>query len=387
MSPLGKFVFAVFGLRFFGAEGFLVGMLLGHMLIDKTIIICKIGHFFSSVDDNIRLMLPYRYYRYYNRLDGNFWGKILGGLIGALLYGADGFIFLFILGHFLFDTPESRHARKVRKVIDHFWDNNWAKIGGAIAGFVLQSKIVLFLGIVVGFFIDYYRVENASLIPVEKIRHFWFRINPLKLWRHSKEARHVAYIQAMAGLAAKVAKADGFVSTNEIRVFKQTFAVKQEENSKVADIFNYAKMTADDFEPYAKQLFRIVENNLELKETVIDNLFKIAAADGSVSDAGWKILKKTAKIIQLPEGNFDMVAALYMPKTAESPLQSFYDELGLLYNVSDNDVKKRWKELIVLYHPDRLQAQGADATEIEKATLKMAQINNAYQMIMKARKS
>ena len=331
-------------------------------------------------------MLPYKYYRYYNRLDGNFWGKIWGGILGAVLYGANGFIALFILGHFLFDTPNSRHARKVRKKFDHIWDNNWAKIAGAIIGFALKSKVLLFCGVVIGFFIDYYRVENANLIPIEGIRRFWFRINPLKLWRHSKEARHVAYLQAMAGMAAKIAKADGVVSANEIRVFKNTFAIKSEDDSKLSIVFNEAKTTAGEFEIFARQLSRIVQDNLELKENIIDNLFKIAAADGMVAVEALNILRKTAELIKLPEGNFEVIAAVYLPKSKESPMQDFYDILGVLCNASDSEIKRRWKELIVQYHPDRLQAQGADSAEVEAATLKMAEINNAYQTIMKSRK-
>ena len=386
MSPLGKFTLAVLGLRFWGANGFFIGMFLGHMLIDKTIIIRKLEQILSTIDDNIRLMLPYKYYRYYNRLDGNFWGKIWGGILGAVLYGANGFIALFILGHFLFDTPNSRHARKVRKKFDHIWDNNWAKIAGAIIGFALKSKVLLFCGVVIGFFIDYYRVENANLIPIEGIRRFWFRINPLKLWRHSKEARHVAYLQAMAGMAAKIAKADGVVSANEIRVFKNTFAIKSEDDSKLSIVFNEAKTTAGEFEIFARQLSRTVQDNLELKENIIDNLFKIAAADGMVAVEALNILRKTAELIKLPEGNFEVIAAVYLPKNKESPMQDFYDILGVLCNASDSEIKRRWKELIVQYHPDRLQAQGADSAEVEAATLKMAEINNAYQTIMKSRK-
>lgn len=386
MSPIGKFTFALLGLRFFGAEGFFVGLFLGHMLIDRTVVICKLEQIVSTLDDNIRLMLPYKVYRYYNRIDGNFWGKLWGGLLGALLYGVNGFIFLFSAGHFLFDTPNSRHARRVRKNIDHFFDNNWAKIAGAVIGFVLQSRMIVFCGIVLGFFVDYYRVENASLIPFEKVRHFWFRINPLKLWRHSKEARHVAFIRAMAGLAAKVAKADGVVSANEVRTFKNMFAVKQEDNSKVARVFNAAKTTADGFEMYARQLSLIVQDNLELKENIVDKLFKIASADGFPCQAALDILEKTAKLIKLPDGNFDVIAAVYLPKTETSTLQDYYSVLGVACNAGDKEIKKRWKSLIVQYHPDRLQAQGASAEEIEAATAKMAEINNAYQMIMKAKK-
>lgn len=386
MSPLGKFTLSLLGLRFFGAEGFFVGMFLGHMLIDRTVAIRHLEEALSRVDDNIRLLLPYKIFRYYNRLDGNFWGKAWGGLLGAALWGVNGFIVLFIVGHFLFDTPNSRHARRYRRKFDFFWDNNWGKIGGAVLGFVCQSRILLFVGIIIGFFVDYYRVEKADLFPFVKLRQFWYRVNPLKLWRHSKEARHVSYIQAMAGLAAKVAKADGVVSENEIRVFKKVFAVKEEDTSRVAKVFNMEKATLSGFEGYAGQLKILTEGKLPLKESVLDNLFKIASADGKVTDAALEILRKIAEIIECPQGNFEVIRDIYLPRAAGEPLQSFYDVLGVLCNASEAEIKKRWKILIVQYHPDRLQAKGASSEEIEAATQKMAEINNAYEMILKSRR-
>ena len=78
MSPLGKLTLALFGLKLFGADGFFIGLFLGHMFIDKTYAIRKIEKYISHLDDIIRVKLPYKYYRYYNRLDGNIWGKIWG---------------------------------------------------------------------------------------------------------------------------------------------------------------------------------------------------------------------------------------------------------------------------------------------------------------------
>ena len=100
MSPLGKFTLALLGLRFFGAEGFFIGLFLGHMLIDRTLVITALEKRLSLLDDNIRLMLPYKIYRYYNRIDGNFWGKIWGMLFGSLLYGVNGFILFFIFRNY-----------------------------------------------------------------------------------------------------------------------------------------------------------------------------------------------------------------------------------------------------------------------------------------------
>ncbi|MFR1031511.1 MAG: J domain-containing protein [Alphaproteobacteria bacterium] len=50
-------------------------------------------------------------------------------------------------------------------------------------------------------------------------------------------------------------------------------------------------------------------------------------------------------------------------------------------------MKRRWKELINQYHPDLAQAKGASAREIEACTLKMAEINNAYEHIIKSRQA
>lgn len=386
MSPLGKFTLALLGLRCFGAEGFFIGLFAGHMLIDRTLLIKALEKRLSLVDDNIRLLLPYKYYRYYNRIDGNFWGKLWGLLLGSVLWGVNGFILLFIIGHFTFDTPNSRHARKFRKKLDHFFDNNWGKIAGAVIGFVCESRILLFAGVIIGFFADYYRMEQASLLPGGMWRCFWARINPLRLWRHSKEARHVSYIRSMAGLAAKVAKADGQVSENEIRMFKHLFVIKQEETSQVAKVFNEAKSSAGGFEKYAGQLKRLSRGNLNLKENVIDNLLRIAKADGEIAAEALEMLRSVAEIIELPEGNFEVLYGMYKPRAKNSSMQNWYEVLGVLCNASECEVKRRWKELINLYHPDRLQAQGGSAEEIKLATQKMAEINNAYQMIMKERR-
>ena len=385
MSPLGKLTLALIGLRLFGANGFFAGMFIGHFLIDRTHHIVSLEKRLSIIDDNIRLMLPYKYYRYYNRIDGNFWGKLWGMIIGGTLYGINGLILLFILGHFIFDTPKSHHATRFRKKFDHFWDNHWGKIAGAIIGFICHSRIILFCGIVIGFFGDYYRIAHANLIPIDSIRKFWKRINPLKLWRHSKEARHISFIHSMAGLSAKVAKIDGVITENEIRTFKKLFVIKEDENSQVAKVFNQAKKSSKGFEKYALQLKQISANNIEMKESIIDNLFKIAKADGEIKTPAEDLILQIATIIGLPAGNFEVIKELHHPKIKNPIIQDYYDTLGVLYTATDAEIKSRWKKLIIQYHPDRQQAKGANAQEIEYATAKMAEINFAYQEIVRIR--
>lgn len=389
MAPLGKFTLAVIGLRIFGATGFFWGMFLGHLLIDHSIVSKKIASWLCELDDNIRLMLPYRFYKYYNRLDEPLFGKLWGAILGALTFGWGGFIILFILGHLIFDVRNNETIKKSKKSFEHFWNRNWGKILGFIIGFTLKNRIILFAGIILGFFIDLYRLEGTwrNKLKLNGILNFWSKINPLKLALHSPEARKVSLIQSMAGLSAKVAKADGAVSENEIRVFKKIFDISHEDNDKVAKIFNNAKQTADNFEPYAFQIRLLAKDNLNMQESVIENLFKIAVADGHFGDEEERIIHSVSEIIGFPEGNFEAIKTNFEVRTCSSNVHDFYSILGVFCNASDCEIKRRWKELINEFHPDRAQSNGANQATIEACTLKMAEINNAYQSIMKSRKA
>ena len=68
MTPIGKLTLAIIGLRLFGANGFLWGMLLGHIIIDRSLVKKIIKTRLSELDDNIRLLLPYKLYCIYNRI-------------------------------------------------------------------------------------------------------------------------------------------------------------------------------------------------------------------------------------------------------------------------------------------------------------------------------
>lgn len=109
----------------------------------------------------------------------------------------------------------------------------------------------------------------------------------------------------MAGLSAKVAKADGQVSENEIRAFKKIFDITAGSNDKLARIFNEAKQTADNFEPYAFQLRLLAKDDLNLQESIVENLFKIAVADGVVSAMPNSHYSFGSNHHRLPDGNFE----------------------------------------------------------------------------------
>lgn len=383
MSPLGKLTLALIGLRFFGLNGLLVGLFLGHMLIDKTYVIRKIERLISRADDAIRVKLPYRYYRYYNRLDGNVWGKLWGALLGSLLFGLWGFIFLFIVGSVIFDMPENMSIRRIKKDTDHFFDNHWGAILGLIVGFVCRSPLVVCLGVVLGFIADYQRLEGARLIPFQRLSGYWQKINPLKLWRNAYGGEHRKYLEVMAALAARIAEADGKVTAKEKEVFSQVFAVKPMQKSLVADIFNTPTKHLRSVEQYAMSLEELTRMNDDLKESSLESLFKIAAANVAVSEKQLAMLKQIAEIINLDNKAFAKIKGIFYKKPISKKLAKCYEILEMPQDASMAEIKSKWKKMIMIYHPDKLT--NASKEEIKKATAKMAEINLAYQEIVEAR--
>ena len=85
-------------------------------------------------------------------------------------------------------------------------------------------------------------------------------------------------------LSAKLSKADGHVSKEELIAVKDKLQIPDSEIDQVAKIFNKAKDESTGYEPYAKQIAEIFRDNINVLEEVINILFYIAEADGNVSN-------------------------------------------------------------------------------------------------------
>ena len=383
MTPIGKLTLAIIGLRLFGIVGLLWGMLLGHILIDRSLVKKFIKTRLSNLDDSIRLMLPYRLYRVYNQILNHGLGKIWGALTGGLTYGWNGLIVFCVVGHYLFDNRHNAKGRDFRYALEDFWNRHLAKLAGGILGFSTHLQSCIFIGIIIGFFIDEYRLEGGfrRLFKTK----FWSKLNIIKLALRSHTAKDVSFIQSMAGLSAKIAKADGVVSEQEIQVFKKIF--NADRNPQVARIFNEAKKTTDGYEQYAKQLKILSQNNLDMKESIIENLFKIGVTDGEISEEEQRLFDDIANIIEIPQGNYTLIKNRFVCKPQDTKSKNDYEILDIPYTATVKEIKNRWIELINQYHPDRIQAAGGTTEEIELATQKMAEINSAYEHLMQQRKA
>ena len=69
--------------------------------------------------------------------------------------------------------------------------------------------------------------------------------------------RSVGFTIAVIALSAKMAKADGLVTRDEVTAFREVFHVPLEEETAAARVFNLAREDVAGFEEYAARIARM----------------------------------------------------------------------------------------------------------------------------------
>ena len=99
---------------------------------------------------------------------------------------------------------------------------------------------------------------------------------------HKKVEHAENDVASVIALAAKMAKADGVVTKDEVKAFKTAFKVSDAEMKQGARVFNLAKQNVTGYEDCAEQLVIVFKGNLKMLEDVLEGLFHIAKADAAL---------------------------------------------------------------------------------------------------------
>ncbi len=192
--------------------------------------------------------------------------------------------------------------------------------------------------------------------------------------------RRVAFSIAMIALSAKMAKADGVVTEDEVRAFQEIFEVPKDETKHVARLYNLAKTDVAGFEAYAERMARLCGTghaNCPMLEDILDGLFHIAKADGVVHEHELAYLRRVAEIFQFDQVHFNRLAARHAITHGGDP----YIVLDISRDAGREEIRRRYHELVRENHPDRLIARGVPEEFHAIANERLAAINAAYEVI------
>ncbi len=112
----------------------------------------------------------------------------------------------------------------------------WGKVIGGVAGFTLGGPLGALIGVYAGHKMDQARSGDSSKLGADT------------------QTRQVAFTMAVIVLSAKMAKADGVVTREEVEAFKRVFHIPPDEMKKVGQLFDEARKDASGYEPYAQQV-------------------------------------------------------------------------------------------------------------------------------------
>jgi DnaJ like chaperone protein len=244
----------------------------------------------------------------------------------------------------------------------------WGKILGGAAGFAVGGPLGMIIGAAAGHAVDrMYKEKPGEGGPDEGAR--------------PDGTKQIAFTIGVIVLGAKMAKADGRVTRDEIRAFKQIFHVPPEEEKNVGRIFNQARRDAQGFEPYARQLAKLFQHEPAVLEKLLSGLFHIARADGHVAESELAYLKSISDIFGFDARTWESIRAGNMGNGKEDP----YHILGVEASASDAEIKAVHRKLVLENHPDRLIAQGVPEEFVDLADDRLAAINAAYDEIRERR--
>ena len=180
-----------------------------------------------------------------------------------------------------------------------------------------------------------------------------------KISRAKSSARFGSFAQpqqifalALIVLSAKLRKADGQVSKEELVAVKDKLKIPENELDQVGKIFNKAKEESTGYEPYAKQIAQIYSGNINVLEEVINTLFYIAEADGNVSNSELKMIEHIAQIFGLTEIQFNSIKDykkyLTNVETLKESEEISKTEIGDLKKLADEEIKEIKDEILQL---------------------------------------
>jgi DnaJ like chaperone protein len=186
--------------------------------------------------------------------------------------------------------------------------------------------------------------------------------------------RSVAFTIAVIALGAKMAKADGEVTRNEVTAFRQVFLIPPEDEANAARVFNLARQDVAGFDAYARKIRAMFAEDSNILTDLMEGLFHISMADGDWHPQEDAFLAEVARILRIGDQAFRSMRARYVPNAVPDP----HDVLGIPPNATLEEARAAWKAAVRNSHPDQMIARGVPPEAIKLAEKRLIAINDAW---------
>lgn len=189
--------------------------------------------------------------------------------------------------------------------------------------------------------------------------------------------RSVAFTIAVIALGAKMAKADGQVTRDEVTAFREVFQIARDDEAGAARVFNMARTDVAGYQDYAKSVRTMFGDDPKTLCDLMEGLFHIAMADGFYHPGEEQFLQDVAEIFGLAAADFAALRARFVPDAVPDP----YTVLGVRPDMTKEEIRAAWRQMVRENHPDSMMARGVPEEAVKLAEKRMRDINRAWEEI------
>lgn len=200
------------------------------------------------------------------------------------------------------------------------------------------------------------------------------------------EKQHVAvaYMFILVASMAKMAKADGTVSKEEIDRIDQFFAqlgLTGDAKAAAQAIFRKEKDSDSDVGAYFQQFSQLTKGDINQAQILYTILLEVAKADGHMHEAEIEILRLAESKLRLPVGYTDREIG-----SQHSSLKHAAEVLGVSESASETEIKKAFRDKCKKMHPDVLRSQGLPDELVQYAGAQIQSFTEAKDTMLAKRK-
>lgn len=269
-----------------------------------------------------------------------------------------------------------------------------AGIGGCVGMLLEWNPLVVFACVVAGGLLGHLFFDREADVPrIDRPKSVEQLLAEGKKRRAKEKARakaappkpaseeHTALARALCPIFIEVARADGDVVSDEVRLVREFFehalkfdeaglelvrvSLKEALAQPVADIETLVKANRGAVKP-------------ALRVEVLRAMYEVVLSDGAMKRAEQDTLKRVVQHFNLSDEQLQQITKDFFGTGKEH-----FDVLGLPESASDDEIRSAFRRLAAENHPDRVASLGAK--EAEAATERFRIVKDAYEALKQLR--
>ena len=189
--------------------------------------------------------------------------------------------------------------------------------------------------------------------------------------------KSVAFTIGVIALGAKLAKADGRVTRDEVAAFRAIFAIPPGEERHAARVYDLARQDVAGFDAYARKVAALFPPGDPVLRDLMDGLFRVALADGDFHPREEAFLAEVGRSFGLSDRCFAAIRARLVPDAAPDP----FAVLELPAGATLDQARTAWRRAVRESHPDALRARGLPDEALAAAEDRLKALNRAWEDI------